>query len=265
LVGTRRDNNSMLQLHGRIYELFRFIRGERDDRSQSAAHRAGDALGRLHRLLADFRPSYTPPTRSYHAASAMDEALQKIPGSVAAAEGGGEAAALEPCCEYLSHAYHEAARRADAEGLGAWPPRVLHGDWHPGNLLYRRGQVVAVLDFDSARMEPRMIDIANAALQFSMSAEPPDDPESWPDRLEAKRIRALIGGYDRAAEKPISDEEKRTLPWLLIEALVLESVIPIAATGRFGRVGGGAFLRMVERKIRWIRPRAEKLLAFLET
>ena len=50
------------------------------------------------------------------------------------------------------------------------------------------------------------------------------------------------------------------LPWLMTEALVLESVIPIAATGMFGGLSGSGFLRMVEGKVQWITPRADTLI-----
>lgn len=264
LVGTRTDNNSMLQLNGRIYEMFRFVRGTRDDRTTAAAEQAGLALGWLHRLLERHEPSYAPPTGSYHAATALGGALAQIPGMVAAAEPATGRQELEQRCATLGEIYHDAAERSNAAGIGNWPRRILHGDWHPGNLLYREGAVVAALDFDSARIEPRIIDIANAALQFSMRMTKPDDPESWPERFEVRRMRALLRGYNHAADEPVSAAERRALPWLIIEALILESVLPIAATGRFARLSGSAFLSMVERKVRWLKPRAGKLAEYLE-
>jgi hypothetical protein len=47
----------------------------------------------------------------------------------------------------------------------------------------------------------------------------------------------------------------------MIEALIAESVIPIAATGTFARMSGGDFLSMVQRKVRWIRQQSKKLIA----
>ena len=61
---TRGAGNSMLQLGpsspggGGVYEVFRFVRGLRYDRTPEAAHAAGDALARCHHLLADFRPLF---------------------------------------------------------------------------------------------------------------------------------------------------------------------------------------------------------------
>jgi len=50
------------------------------------------------------------------------------------------------------------------------------------------------------------------------------------------------------------------IPWLMIEALVAESALPIAATGSFGRIEGYGFLQMIERKVRWVRQHVTQLV-----
>jgi homoserine kinase type II len=265
LIATRQRRSSMLQLHGRIYEMFGFVEGDRDDRSHAAAREAGRALGLLHRLLRAYESPYTPPAASFHQARALvDNATKQIPAMVAAAEPAAAPDELNRRCQLLRNAYHDATQRAELAGIADFPPCVLHGDWHPGNLLYRDGRIVAVLDFDSARIEPRMVDVANAALQFSMRTSDGEDPEQWPEALEVKRIRALLDGYHESAEEPISETERQSLPWLILEALIVETVIPIAATGRFAMLKGSSFLGMVERKVHWLRPRAKKLIEFIE-
>ena len=59
----------------------------------------------------------------------------------------------------------------------------------------------------------------------------------------------------------LSVAELEVLPWLMIEALVAESVLPIAATGSFGRLEGFGFLQMIERKVRWVQTNREQLVA----
>jgi homoserine kinase type II len=264
LVGTRAENNSMLQMNGRIYELFEFASGRHFDQSPQGAEQAGKALGSLHRLLASHRPKFEPPVGSYHAASGLDARFDQVLSAVSMVEPQLDQESLKSTCAFLRKSYHEAARRAEECGYSTWPRGVIHGDWHPGNLIYREGMVVAVLDFDSARLEPRMADVANAALQFSMRMAKPEDPASWPEGLDATRLRSLIRGYDGAAQEKIQHGELSALPWLIIEALIVESVVPIAATGSFARIPGSAFLAMVESTVRWIRPRADKMTTFLE-
>ncbi len=261
IIGTR-DNNSMLQLNGRIYELFNYVHGTRFDRTASQAHQVGWQLARLHTNLANHRSKYELPSNSFHAATEIDAKMGLLAPAIMSAEPQIDRAALLSTTDYLRRAYLDAAHRVEDAGFRAWPRDILHGDWHPGNLLFRDGRVVGVLDFDSARIEPRVVDIANAALQFSMLMDAPDQPETWPDGLDANMIRILLKGYDDGVEgvgQPLGSSEHAAFPWLMIEALVIESIVPIVATGSFARIPGSAFLRMIERKVRWIRPRAEKL------
>jgi homoserine kinase type II len=236
--------------------------GIRYDGSAKSTESAGKALSSLHRLLAEYRSPYEPAHTSYHAAAGIDAKLARIPAAVAAREPQADQSALGRTCEFLRQAYHEAAERVDRTGFRSRPRAIIHGDWHPGNLLFRRrgGPVSAVLDFDSARMEPLIADVANAALQFSMTWAAGEDPASGPSDLDLVRLQRLMRGYDHVSGNTIESGDLAALPWLMTEALVLESVIPIAATGTFGRLSGSGFLRMVEGKVQWIAPRADELI-----
>jgi Ser/Thr protein kinase RdoA (MazF antagonist) len=267
LIGTRRGNNSMLQLGGRIYELFEYRPGTRFDGSVHATEHAGAALAALHRLLADFEPPFEPPRGSFHAAAGIEARLARIPGAVANREPATNPESLGRTCENLKKAYFEAAEHVDRTGYGDWRPGIIHGDWHPGNILYSPGEggpVSAVLDFDSARLEPTMADVANAVLQFSMTMPAVDDSAQGAKDLDVERMRRLVRGYNRVAGNAVGPDELAALPWLMTEALILESVIPIAATGSFGRLSGSRFLQMVEGKVQWIAPRARKLSRYVE-
>jgi homoserine kinase type II len=263
LIGTRHDNNSMLQLDGWTYELFEFVEGRRHNRSTVQSKASGTTLGHLHRLLDDHESEYEPPSGTYHAVE-ISGPLSQAPAAVVRVEPSANESGVVASCLTLREAYEESVERVTEFGYDQWAPSLLHGDWHPGNLLFREDAIVAVLDFDSARQEPRIIDVANAALQFSMQMDHPDDPSSWPTALDAKRIRSLIQGYDVGAQTSLRREEREVLPWLMMEALILESVIPIAANGRFARLPGAAFLEMVVKKVDWLRLRTQKLIRYLE-
>jgi Ser/Thr protein kinase RdoA (MazF antagonist) len=60
MMGTRHENNSMLQWDGRIYEVFEYIAGEGYNGSAEATQEAGKTLGLFHKLLQDHRPQYDP-------------------------------------------------------------------------------------------------------------------------------------------------------------------------------------------------------------
>jgi len=142
--------------------------------------------------------------------------------------------------------------------------QIVHSDWHPGNMLFRGPRVVAVIDYDSARIQQRILDVANGALQFSIIGGG-DDPQQWPDYIDESRFKRFLRGYDSVPNCMLSKAELRVIPWLMIEALIAESVIPIAATGSFARLEGRGFLQMVERKVRWLQEHAEHLATVLAT
>ena len=159
--------------------------------------------------------------------------------------------------DYLLRSYKHAADTVESLGLDHWPRQIVHADWHPGNMLFRDNRVVAVIDYDSARMQPRIIDAANGALQFSIIGGD-DDIATWPEYIDESRYKRFLRGYDEVML--LSEAEMRTIPWLMIEALIAEAVFPIAATGSFGKLEGLAFLHMVQRKIHWMQRSADKLI-----
>lgn len=267
-IRCRAGGDSLLAINGRIYELFAYVRGDRDDGSPASAAAAGEALGSLNRLLFDHRLSAGlkagPLVGSYHAAAAVGEKLQLVPAAVAACDPDTDRDGLQRICAALLRAYREAAQRAGEAGFAGWPKGIIHGDWHPGNLLYADGRVVAVLDFDSARLEPRAADVANAALQFSMRYGSSADPRTWPPDLDFQRFRSLLCGVDRTTARIIEPDELLAIPWLMIEALVVESIVPIAATGSFGGMCGLRFLEMAQAKADFIARRAKELAGSLK-
>ena len=117
--------------------------------------------------------------------------------------------------------------------------------------------MVAVIDYDSSRLLARVIDIANGALQFSIIGGD-EDVSKWPEYLDETRYKRFLRGYDEVML--LSEAEIRSIPWLMIEALIAEAVFPIAATGNFGRMEGLPFLQMVQRKIYWMQRSSEKLI-----
>ncbi|MEL6797352.1 MAG: hypothetical protein AAFO89_11095, partial [Planctomycetota bacterium] len=76
--------------------------------------------------------------------------------------------------------------------------------------------------------------------------------EAWPVELDTVRLHAFLRAYDAVEGCILSQAELRAMPWLMIEALIAEAAMPIAATGRFGSIDGGAFLEMVDRKATWL-------------
>src|ERR1700722_13903357 len=128
-------------------------------------------------------------------------------------------------------------------------------------MLFADNRVVAVIDYDSARLLPRVIDIANGLLQFSIIGGD-DDVAKWPEHLDESRFKRFARGYDQVML--LSQAEIKSIPHLMIEALIAEAVFPIAQTGTIGRMEGVPFLNMVGRKVRWMEKSFDRLVGLLE-
>jgi Ser/Thr protein kinase RdoA (MazF antagonist) len=254
LIGTRKENNSMLQWRNGVYELFEYIPGQTYPQTLESTFDSGRILALYHKLLEEFKSEWQPPSGSYHNASAVDSGLRAIAAGVTDSEENKEVQSL---LSFLLSSYRKSAERVQSMGIDNWPKQIAHADWHPGNMLFRDNRVVAVIDYDSARLLPRIIDVANGALQFSIIGGD-DDVSKWPDYLDENRFKRYLRGYDEVML--LSQAEIRTIPLLMIEALIAEAVFPIAATGSFGKVDGMPFLQMVQRKILWIQKSYDRLV-----
>ena len=257
LIGTRKDNNSMLQWRSGVYELFEYIPGQGYPQTLESTFDSGRVLGLYHKLLENFQSEWTPPSGSFHISASVENGLKALPANIP----GGTELHIAQTINFLLDSYRHAGRSAEKLGMESWPKQIVHADWHPGNMLFRENHVVAVIDYDSARLLPRVIDIANGALQFSIIGGD-EDVAKWPDFADESRFKRFLRGYDEVML--LSQAELKAVPWLMVEALIAEAVFPIATTGSFGRMEGLRFLQMVHRKVQWLQKNAQRLVELAE-
>jgi Ser/Thr protein kinase RdoA (MazF antagonist) len=253
LISPRGQDDSvgtMVRYHGALYELFDYVAGHPFCGEGQETRDAGRMLASFHQAMADFPVNGGLFSTGYHDATAVQTGLNAIPGQVSLHDSAaGQDAEILSLTTFLFDAYIEASAAVDGAGYAGWPDCITHSDWHPGNILFKRGRVLAVVDYDCAKVGKTASDVANGALQFSMIGG--TDPATWPDHLDLNRFRQFVAGYEEVTA--IAPEQYQALPYLMIEALIAESVLPIAATGSFGPFPGFGFMRMVRRKVAWIR------------
>ena len=261
LVGTCDDQNSMLQLRGHVYEMFEYVAGERYNNSLEQTTHAGRTLAKYHRAVEDFYSDWTPPAGGYHNAPNVRAGLNAIPTVTSSHDSVfGHEAELLYLTQLLHEEYDRAAQVAYEAGFRGWRLSIIHGDWHPGNMLFAGGKVCAVLDFDAARYQPCVVDVAYGMLQFSILRDQ-TEPDRWPDFFDETRMRRFLTGYLTKGAVPA--EQREIIPELMVEALIAEAAVPIAVTGSFGRLPGYGVLQMVSRKIGWLRENAERIRHWL--
>lgn len=270
LVGTREGNGSILLDDGQVYELFHWVDGRRMVKVESEAINAGRILGRLHLEARDLEWSDPPPMPGFHAADQVETAFERVTEAVAAADADVDRVELRNVVERLAEIRHRAMEQVEAGGWSSLPVQPIHGDWHPGNVLFtpekptrtRPGTVRAIVDFDASRVEPRLVDLANGLLHFAMRSDRDASPADWPPSLSPRRMMAFTRGW-RAVVGDVVEAEAVILPALMLECLVAESVVPVAKTGRFAVVPGLPFLAMVVRKAAWIEEAAAPIRELL--
>ena len=246
LVASKHRKNTALHLYDRAYELFHFVDGIRYDTSPQAVTDAGRQLALFHLYLSEFACTWKPLRGSFHDSGGVRGHLKTI----ASERGVGRTnPVFWRTAEELMTLYNHCSVRVNQLGFDSWPEQIVHGDWHPGNMLFSSRGVAAVLDFDSARVAPAVTDLANGMLQFSIVAGRPN-PAEWPEYLDKKKLTNFVAGYCEII--PPNEDMANALPDLMIEAMVAEPVLPIAATGFFGYLSGGDFLKMIHRKCNWI-------------
>src|SRR5947209_1116833 len=86
LVGTRMENNSLLQWRNGVYELFEYIPGQGYPQTLESTFESGRVLSLYHKLLADFQSEWTPAGGSYHAAPSVEQGLKTIPKTLGTTE-----------------------------------------------------------------------------------------------------------------------------------------------------------------------------------
>lgn len=246
LLMTSDERKTVLNIDNHIYELFSYVSGSRCDASPEATADAGRQLANLHERLGDFAHDYEPFRGSFHDSATVRQHLKMIRTDKRA----GSAQRTAAVTESLLIRYDRSAVRVNKLGYGTWKRQVVHGDWHPGNLLFSSRKVVGVVDFDSIRIAPIVTDLANGMLQFSIIGDQPD-PAQWPDAFDEARLFQFLNGYREVVK--LGKHKLASLVDLMIEGMIAEAVLPVAATGYFGYHSGLDFLRMIVRKTKWLR------------
>lgn len=158
----------------RQYALFAFVRGRNmTDRylgpsaRRAAVDRAGALLGELHHALRRFQPTGAhhlgtdrQSPQWYH--DAIDRLVDVAPPA--------DAADQDRVARLVAAAPRMHARLDELEGGLArcgLPELVIHGDFGLHNLLQQPGGSLVVLDFELARRERRLVDVAAAAARLA--------------------------------------------------------------------------------------------------
>ncbi|OHB67855.1 MAG: hypothetical protein A2Y76_01760 [Planctomycetes bacterium RBG_13_60_9] len=252
LLVTTNEQTTALSLENHIYEFFQFVTGSRYDGSPEETREAGRQLAIFHRHLADFAGCGEHSPWCFHDSAIVRRHLKLI-SSDKRTESSRKTQAV---AQDLLLRYDKSSVRVNQLGFSSWKRQVVHGDWHLGNLLFADHKIIAVVDFDSVRIASPVTDLANGMLQFSIVADRPN-PAQWPAHCDRDRLLQFLAGYREVTK--LSQRKRYGLVDLMIETMIAEAVLPVAATGFFGHHSGLDFLQMILRKTKWLRRHRHEL------
>jgi len=191
------DGKTVIEHDGRRCALFPFLEGEAGPAHNPRHLRIkGRLLARLHRDMTSF------PAAEQRAGFGR---VWELDVPLEASRFGTFNAMLRECgrnrpelASAIRTQRYRSLRELARLAYGDLPDVHIHGDFQRDNLLFDRGELTGVLDFDHAHRDARVADIAWSIL--SDCAEPPAETAIDP-RLAA----ALVGGY--AEHTPLADAE----------------------------------------------------------
>jgi homoserine kinase type II len=196
---------SFLVLGGRIYEVHQFIQGQPYDHERPQhLEEAALTLGHYHRCVEGFAPQalcrpgdlYSPALLEGNLGHLIEVwGLERDPGPVQITEG------LK---------VHTAELDARYARHGRVPQLVIHGDYYAGNLLFDGDRMVGVVDYDKARWQPRVVELAEALIYFASPRPGHLRYLVYPGCLRRELFTLFLQGYGRVIT--LGEEEVRALP-----------------------------------------------------
>jgi Ser/Thr protein kinase RdoA (MazF antagonist) len=185
----------IVEWRGRMYSLYEWIDSDRAFNwteggwSRAQARAAGLALGEFHRAADgvgvefEFAESGGNGGEREWALAVLQRASGLFPDDVMIA---------------LSN-FEDLLRSARIVASDERTHGVIHGDYHPGNVLFRGEEVVGVLDYEYCRRDSQLFDVAYATMTFSFESMDAafglaflDGYAERFERLEMKQLQPLV-------------------------------------------------------------------------
>lgn len=200
------DGEPATMVGGRLVEVECYVTSDARMNSWERLEDGLPALGRIHSLLAHVAvgpagkaPLFVNHVEPHEAIAWTSRGADRIRGwRPTAAE-----ARLADYAEELAGLVWAAERHAVAD----LPRQLVHGDFWDNNVLFRRGRVVLVTDFDFMGERLRIDDLA-LTLYYANSTFAGDQLSG--DRM--RRLRRLVDAYDGGLDEPLTTNEREALP-----------------------------------------------------
>lgn len=201
-------------VNGRLYSISVFVRG--------SGYQAGNArhirevartLARYHQIVASFQPTSTPPQEPF-LNEILRERLAGMPSSEAISgfvDVHGASVRVQALLESLSYVVQKAGEILDRLDrlYPELPLLTIHGGCRRGSALFSGEELITMLDFDSARYEARVVDLAIAFHDLGKVWGDPGSPE-FKVPLDLRIVSEFLDAYLEIT--PLEEAEIEALP-----------------------------------------------------
>jgi len=186
------SGETLLVLGGEFYEIQGYIAGEPYDHNRLAhVEEAALTLGRYHARVQGFAPHALRQLGQLYAPGMARAALARL----TSAWGLDRNRELGPILDQLqAHVADLAARFAKH---GPLPHLIIHGDYYAGNLLFKSDGIIGVVDYDKARWQPRVAELAEALIYFASPRPGPLQHLVYAGWLDLRPLADFLQCYAR--------------------------------------------------------------------
>ncbi len=217
---TTKSGETWVLAHGRAFELYPFVEGRQFGYSRDELIATARALARFHQAAADYpaRGCYNPIPAQFAIAAPDVGGSERMDDPELMAAAFEQFARGEPELTYTVAEARRLATAYDASVYDALPRWLIHGDYHPGNLLYSdSGQMAGIFDLDWACEHTRSRDLADGVLYFATRREEFDGSsiQSMTEAVEPDMDGALLFLRTYRELSPLADDEVRAIPLAL--------------------------------------------------
>jgi homoserine kinase type II len=201
------SGETLLVLDDEFYEIQGYIGGTPYEEARLAHFQAAAmALGRYHDCVRGFTPSTLCHMGDLYDPPILNANLRRLRELRTRDQG----PAVAEIFRQLES--READLRSRFALHNQLPHLVIHGDYHAGNLLFHGDRIVGVVDYDKARWQPRIVELAEALIYFASSRPGHLKHLVYPGFLEWDKFSSFLHDYAYAQAVSLREQEVRALP-----------------------------------------------------
>lgn len=206
-----KDGKTWLRIEEDTFELHRHIEGTVHDRNNREQIRsAARELALFHLAVLDFETEASKAWPRYDSPLLIRGGLAKLQKGLSPEH--------KDDLQFVKRQAHILTTHLPDKRYDALPKYVIHGDYHPANMLFRGDAVAGIFDLDWASRQPRVRDLADGVIFYAAERATDVDGADIVSLTHAvtynrERIHLFLGTYHETLH--IKEEEMAVLPQFL--------------------------------------------------